>query len=261
MPFGRTMTMTERERPRNDDEWLSALIDGELAPDDEAKLRARLDREPELAARLESMRSADGALRAALDAGRDDPMPAGVMALLQSDDKVVSLQRPDPRRFFDLPLAMAASAALAVGFVLAQLWPLQTGPEGGAERLLGASLIEEGTSLHAAVSTLPSGESARVDGAALTPRLTFRDAAGVPCRVVDLAGDELLTEVVVCRDGSDWRVRMAGYGPPRDAVAGDFQPAFGDRSAVDRALDALIADAPLGRDEERALLERDWVSE
>lgn len=76
--------MTDHEQiTHEDDEALSALLDGEL-PDDEAeRLRARLAREPALAARLEVLENADAKVRGAYEGLTDEPVPQSVVDLLR----------------------------------------------------------------------------------------------------------------------------------------------------------------------------------
>jgi anti-sigma factor RsiW len=95
------------------DEKLSALLDGELAPDEAAALRAELERSPELAARLAALAGVDEGLRTL--PGRS--VPPGLRARVAAELRA-SEARPRARRW---PLAAALAAAAAALALWA--WP------------------------------------------------------------------------------------------------------------------------------------------
>lgn len=102
--------MTEVDRAEGLDVDLSAWIDGELAPEREAELRARLAAEPELAARRAALEQVDTAVRSL-------PMPeptAGLREGLRERIRAEGAHVPDfgRRRALWLGAAFAAAAAL-----------------------------------------------------------------------------------------------------------------------------------------------------
>ena len=100
------------------EQQLSAYLDGELSPDDEARLRAAIAASPELAGRLAELESVDAAL-AALPVPE---LPAGAKARLRARiaaEAVAPGARPPLRRRRTLFVAAAAvAAALLVWLVL-----------------------------------------------------------------------------------------------------------------------------------------------
>ncbi len=93
------------------DEELSALIDGELEPEREALLRARIAAEPDLAARVASFEGVDARLRGLPQPALSPDAAAALRARIETEQK--------PRR---LPAwsagALAAAAAVAVYLVM-----------------------------------------------------------------------------------------------------------------------------------------------
>src|SRR5262245_38032287 len=109
------------EPTSRDDDALSALIDGALSRDEAAALRARLEREPALAARLAAMQRANRAVHDAYHGVVDEPLPERVLDLLRAPQtratNVVDLDARRARRALPawLPQAAAAGVALAIG--------------------------------------------------------------------------------------------------------------------------------------------------
>lgn len=102
-------------RPIQDEE-LSALVDGELAPGHAAEVEAWLSEHPADAARLDALRAQDDAIRAAYDPILTEPLPARLAAL--AHETPMPGGRPLAR------WATAAAAALAIftaGFVTARI--------------------------------------------------------------------------------------------------------------------------------------------
>src|SRR5262245_8302870 len=116
--------MAEPTNPSRDDEALSALLDGALPSDEAAALRARMTREPALAARLAAMERANRAVGDAYRDVVDEPLPERVLELLRApqtrEANVVDLAARRQRRALPawLPHAAAASVALAIGLGL-----------------------------------------------------------------------------------------------------------------------------------------------
>ncbi len=118
-----------------DDEDLSALLDGELPPDREGRLRRRLVDEPELAQRLGEMGALTGELSALAEAEveprRIDRMHAALRARIDaegSDADAGGEAEVIPLRAYlrrGVPMAVAAAAALALYLALGRT-PLRT---------------------------------------------------------------------------------------------------------------------------------------
>jgi hypothetical protein len=208
-------------------------------------------------------------LRAAYAPVADEPIPDRILAAAGADrgssaaGSVIELdrRRGSSPRFF-VPVSLAAGIALAVGVALGvSLAPSFTDSE---SLVAGAGTLEPGSSLHDALQTLPSGATSDLGGGIrATARLTFQTTDGSYCRQIDLVGSKGTTATLACRAGGDWRVDIATFSaaPPQGNTDEVYRPASGIASALDAAIDEIIAGEPLGRDAENALIGRGWTSD
>jgi len=243
-----------------DDDALSALIDGVLPSDEAAELRARLDRDPALAARLAAMERANRAVRDAYRGVVDEPLPERVLDLLrapQARANVVDLDARRARRALPawLPQAAAAGVALAIGLGLGFGLGHRSERSPSAGLLASTGPVAAGSALHELLESVPSGEARELDGATAEARFTFRTQGGDWCRELAVSSGAARNAAVACRRDGGWRVDLVGV----EAAAGEvYRPAGGD-APVREAVDALIDGEPLERDAERALVERGWA--
>lgn len=252
-----------------DDQALSAYLDGELPPDEADRLSERLAAEPALARRLEQMRAADTAARQAFAAIDTLPMPQGVLDLLNGTDTIRDRRQPAadnivpfPLRmmqpFFQVPVAIAASLALAAGFFVNG--QLQPDPSPGSG--LYASAVPAGSDLHrileSGVGAVPQSLPGGTTGELL---LTFEDTDGDYCRQVRLDDAASSIQAVACRRGDRWHMEVASFGAPAGTSPdGQYQQASsGSSAAVNAAIDDLIGDnTPLDAEAETRLVESGW---
>lgn len=141
--------------------------------------------------------------------------------------------------FVQRGLPLLAVAIVLAGFLLRWLPqdnPLaMTMPE--AER---AALIE-----------LHSGQVRGLDdGTQLRMIASYRGLEGQLCRRYDMARDGAVRAVLACRERDGWRQRVAMQRDTRD---GSFRP-VSDESAMDAALEAVGAGAPLSEADEASAL-------
>jgi len=264
------------ERPdyffANDDERLSALIDGELTPAEADALGQRLVFEPALARRLTALRVAGDRLRQVYGPVADEPLPDALIALLGADarrdearrepaePRVVPLRRIAALRQSWLPTSIAAGVALAIGLMLG----VSLGPSGrfdAAPLLAQDASIGPDDALFEVLETLPSGQSAALaGGVSATPRLTFRTGAGAYCRELSLTSSDRWAALVGCRDEAAWRLEALIQGPGSAGPGGNdaFLPASGPVTALDPIVDALMTDVPLGAEAERDAMAAGW---
>jgi len=264
------MTRGRQGEARGDsDELLSAYMDGALSPQEAAQVRERLQREPELARRLEALEGVDRTLRAAFAGVSEAPLPEALRRRLarEDGDRFRPPQREGPRQAAPrgraapisrrwAPLAAAAGVAFVVGVMIGRGPLLATAPAGSA--WAGSGRIEPGTPLHEAVTTTPSRESRRLpEGRLLTPQLTFRARDGSLCRTLTLtAGGEAMRSVA-CRTEGSWAIRLASFGAAAGGEA-PYAPASRSASPLDRAVDAMMEGEPLDARSERALIAAGW---
>lgn len=124
---------------RNDDELLSAWLDGELNPTQEEIVRRRLEEEPELAAELESLRKASDAAKSLFDHEVEalpdfrDSREAFIRTTLSGAESGETIIGPAPRarRWWQRPWPqVAAGTLLLVTTVFVTQW--LKGPQTGA---------------------------------------------------------------------------------------------------------------------------------
>lgn len=247
--------------PHDDDEALSALIDGTLPSEAAAALNERLAREPGLAARLAAMERANRAVRAAYRGVVDEPLPDRVLDLLRAprDGRIVDLRarrrRASPAWF---PHALAAGIALAVGLGLGFGLSQRGGESGSAALLAGAGAVPPASPLHELLESAPSGVARPVDGAATAEaRFTFRAQDGDWCRELAVTTESASHAALACRRGGAWRVELVGVA----AAGGELYRPAGAESPFQEAVDALIDGEPLEPGAERALLANGWSSD
>lgn len=255
----------------SDDTILSAYLDDELSPDDAMRLQDRLAEDPALAQRLEDMRSANLSARSAFRAADQLPLPQGVLDLLadkgadrsqsKSDDRrIARFPQRGLQRFFRAPVAIAASVALAAGFLAGEM--LQRGQDADlpAVPTLYSTEIPTTSELHdfleSAVSgaprVLPSGVSGRL-------LLTFENRDSDWCRQLQLAAEKGSVQALACRRNGVWQMEAVVYGA--SASPGSQYEAASSQSfpALDAAIDEQIgAGEPLGPEAESSLIANGW---
>jgi hypothetical protein len=252
------------DRKYTDDELLSALLDGALAPDDAAQLEHRLESEPALRARFEALTRANAAVRDAYAAVVNEPLPKPLLDLLAAQpatpDNVVPLspRASRDRRPVVPPTALAASIALAIGIALGVV----IAPERQAPDAIGMAaeggVVPPGSALYELLERVPSAEPRELSAdVTATPVLTFGTAEGGHCREVDVESVGVTTQILACRRDSAWRLAHVSYvvNPTTDGV---FRPASGASPGIDAAIDELIAGAPLDAAAERELIDSGW---
>ena len=254
--------MAEHSSASSDDEALSALIDGALPSDEAAALRARMKREPGLAARFAAMERANRAVGDAYRGVVDEPLPERVLELLRArgarDGNVVDLGARRQRRALPawLPQAAAAGVALAIGLGLGfGLGQRSENTPGGV--LAATGPVAQGSPLHDLLESAPSGERRELDGATAEARFTFRAQGGDWCRELTVSSGTSRNAAVACRRDGGWRVDLVGV----EAAGGEVYRPAGDDAPLREAVDALIDGEPLEPDAERALVARGWAND
>jgi len=259
----------------NDDERLSALIDGELDAAETAAVEARLAAEPALARRLAALRHANTMLRGAYGSVAEEPLPAELTVLLQADAaarpeagdasgagaSVVPFGRPIRAPQFWVPSSIAAGIALAIGVWFGTaLGPRDDLTDTGRLLASGAS-IDPGRELYEVIESMPSGETAALAGGlSATPRLTFRAADGGFCREVALSSPSRQTTIVGCRDNGAWipEAVIQVSGTAGASADNGFVPAAGPAAELDAIVGALMAGVPLSAAAEREAIAAGW---
>lgn len=234
------------------DEQLQAYVDGELAPEDAARIDAAVAADVLVAARVERARRLRAQVRGAYAAVLDEPVPSRLSGLLdapaaQAPSAVTSLdaRRARTSRWRVPALAMAASvAALAVASWL-------RAPAGDIVQQHG-TFVARGALAHALDTQLASTPDAR---APIGIGLTFRDGAGRVCRSFETHATGLAG--LACRDGDAWTLPVvASVGAP---ARGELRQAANAMPAeVQAAIEARLQGDAFDAAQERAAQAAGW---
>ncbi len=255
--------MNDRTPTTDDDEALSALLDGALPAADAERLRQRLSRDAVLKARLHALEQANDAVRRAYLGIVDEPLPTRVLELLATADSrrgnVTELPRKRMRTWFTPPLAAAASVALLVGLSVGVLLGPRTSEPDALGLVAAGGDVAPGTALDDVLQRAPSATThALTAKVSATPRLTFGAVDGGYCRLVDLASERGTTEMLACRRDAGWRLELVSFTAAVQQPGGLYRPASGPSTPIDAAIDEQIDGTPLDAESERELIERGW---
>lgn len=237
------------------DQEVQAYVDGELAPDDAARIEKAIASDVLVAARVEREKRLRAQVRGAYDPVLDEPVPSRLRGLLEGpsrgmqDDNVVALdaRRAAPRasRWRGPALALAASvAALALmGWLRAPA---------GDMTMQGGRLVARGALSQALDTTLASAPDPR---AAVSIGLSFRDADGHVCRSFSTRATGLAG--LACREGDAWTLpvvsSVAAPAPSEVRQAASAMP-----PEVQAAVDARMRGDAFDAAQERAAQARGW---
>jgi hypothetical protein len=227
--------------PEPSDDMLMALADDQLPKAAAQPLLALIAADPALAARYAVFADTRAALQGAFDAG---PVPEALVQAIRGGaaEPVVVPFRPR-KAFAPLPMALAASLLLAVGF-------------GGfmAGRGGVAPATDPGLIAAAQLSGAVTGDEAAMEGGGAARVLgSYQTDAGL-CRLLDLTlpGDRAERAVVCRQDAGDWAVVAAvaagqgeAYIPASDLGTGLIDQVLDDLGAGP-ALDPAAEAAALG---------------
>jgi negative regulator of sigma E activity len=242
-----------------DDETLMAYADGELEAAERARIVAALEKDPELAARVEKHRALRAQVAGAFAPLLDEPVPDRLRAAARGGavaesgrDTVIEFptrragaaQAPwRAREWF----AMAASLLLGV----AVSWRAFSPRDAATLSADGGSLVARGV-LAAALDAQLAGNAA--DESPVGIGLTFKARDGSYCRSFTLRTGGVAG--LACRAGDEWHVPVTASA---DAAGGDFrQAASAIPPAVMQAIEARIAGDALDASEETRARDAGW---
>jgi hypothetical protein len=247
---------------RMDIETLAAFVDGELAPEDAARVVMHLADCPEDQAWVDLAMRANELLGKAYSAPMDEPVPDRFRDLIlprpttpvAADGGTVV---PFVRRMA-LPLATAALAAAASVMVMLSLGPRET-----ANAPLVAGRVAQHGAIHAALDALDSGATRQLpNGRQLAMMASFQDGRGGYCREfqVTAAPNDGFDHAVACRAAEGWNVEIVVHQiAEADGGDGGYRPAGGAGSrAIERLLDDIGAGMVLTAEEEAAARGSGW---
>ncbi|MGK7755329.1 MULTISPECIES: anti-sigma factor family protein [unclassified Roseovarius] len=224
------------------DEMLMALADGELDGATADDLRARIEQDPDLAARYALFAETAASLRAAFAQGAvPEHLVRAVRstAITESQDRSGATVVPMRRRIA-WPLALAASLAIGIGFG----WTLQ-------DRFApaGAATLEHAA---AALSDVPTGQTRDVAGLGPARALASFETDQGLCRLISVQPVvSIPRRILACREAGGWTVAVSvadgsgdGFSPASDAAT----------EMLDLYLDTIGAGQPLDAASEAKIL-------
>jgi hypothetical protein len=223
------------------DPTLWAFVDGELAPDEAAKIEARAKDDAALAARIEQARALR---RKVADAYADvvtETPPQRLLSMIEGGASVVDLGKARQNRIAWRPAAQwgAIAAGLAFAFLVGR-FAMPAGSGGGELALGPDGLVARGALAQALDTQLASNQPA---SSPVKIGVSFRAQNGDYCRTFILDRPAAVAGLA-CKAASGWDVRMAtpAAAPPGTVyqTAADETPA-----PVLEMVDQTIAGAPL----------------
>jgi hypothetical protein len=242
------------------DEILMAYADGELAEPVRSQVERALRADPSLAARIAEHRAMRARVSTAFAHIVNEAVPPRLYPGAHSG-KVVHLNavraarnqqqaREKPR--WSWPQWGALAASLVVGVLGGALgfWSLQSDSQGLALASRGGVLVAQGQLASALSQQLAS---AAAPGATVRIGVSFLSKDGDYCRSFALGASSGLA----CMQDGSWTIPVLQQAHP--GTAGAYrQAASAVPPAVLEAIDARIAGAALGADDERAARARGW---
>lgn len=245
-----------------DDEILMAYADGELDETQRADISAAVEKDPELARRVERHRAMRARVTGAFARVLDQPLPEKLITAARGADAatVASATRrrgevlqfpsrasvPQTRRWGVREWgAMAASVVLGVLVSWQWLAPQEPylSPRDGA-------LVASG-----GLATALDGQlaSTQRDDDAVQIGVSFRSRAGEFCRSFALR--EAGTAGLACRDGDEWRISVTATTAE---ASGGMRQASAAAPAVLKEIEARISGEPLDAAGEKDALAGGW---
>ena len=235
-----------------EDETFFAWLDGELPPEEAARVEAEVTTDPRLSRLAAEHRAMTSGLRQAFAEVEAQPVPERLR--IERDEKVVNfadvraarVARKSPPVWAQMA-ALAATLAVGVfaGNAMSGMFTAgSSNPiEAEAGRLVASAGLEN--ALYARLASAPVESGPRIG-------LTFRDKSGAICRTFE----DQAASGLACREGGDWRIRSLFQTPEGQTT--DYRMASGQNPQLLEAVDAAIDGEPFDEAEEKAAAERGW---
>jgi hypothetical protein len=230
-------------------ELIAAYVDGELGPEEQARIDAAMDADPAIAGQVAAHLALSARLTSAYAPVLGEAIPDRLLAPLRSEPKVADLgdfRRQRQARFGGLATWGAIAACLVIGVGVGLTSP----------QFLDAGLISKDLKpSRQLASALDKGLAGETQGG-VQIGVTFRNQAGAYCRTFQAPKDHLAG--LACREKSGWAVQVAARA--EGAATSVYRTASSIPPAVASAVDAMIDGAPLDSVEEKAARDR-WLKD
>jgi hypothetical protein len=231
------------------DEKFFAWLDGELSPDDAARVQAEVAANPEMARLAEQHRAMQAQMKAAFDPVADEAVPERLRdAIRPTHTDVIDFaaleQARRERRFGSLPQWAAMAATLAIGIFVGTAIPQRSSApvEVRGGKLYAASAL--GGALDKQLASAPAGD-VRIG-------LTFRDRSGAVCRTFT----QTQSTGLACRNSGRWQLR--GLFAVPEGQSGAYRMAAGMDPNLAALVDSTMAGEPFDAAQEKAAKEKGW---
>lgn len=234
-----------------DEETFFAWLDGELSPEQSARVEAEVAADRRLSRLVEEHREMTAGLRSAFGEVASAPVPERIAAIVPPpEDRVVDLARVrcvrearGTTRFWVQLAALAATLVVGVltGSMLAGGPTSPIRPEAG--RLVAGAELEQ--VLSAQLASAPAAKGPRIG-------LTFRDKSGAICRTFQ---EETATGLA-CRERGDWRIRALFQA--HEGQATDYRMAAGADPRLMEIVEFGMDGEPFDAAQEKSARDSAW---
>ncbi len=231
-------------------ETFFAWLDGELSPDEAARVEAEVAGNPELKLLAEQHRAMQSHLKGAFDPVAEATVPDSLIAAIRKPEAPVidfgaAKRARERRQWSSLPQWAAMAATLAIGIFVGTQVPIPShNPVQVQEgRIYAAAALNQ--ALDSELAGAPSESPVRIG-------LTFRDQSGVVCRSFTQGP----TSGLACRNGDRWQLRGLFAAP--EGQTGQYRMAAGMDPNLAALVDSAIAGEPFDASQEKAAREKGW---
>ncbi|MES2859411.1 MAG: hypothetical protein V4704_09560 [Pseudomonadota bacterium] len=242
-----------------DHDTLMAFVDGELPPDDAARVETAIAADARLAEMVAHQRALRQILQRAYVPVLDEPVPDALTRLVRGQAAPLAdvlplaarSNRSPPARRWGPPQWAGMAASLVLGVVIAQ-W---LGTPDAARLQVGEGPLLAGADLAGALERQLA--SAPQPAAAVAIGLTFRDAGGRYCRSFAIESRQPLAGLACRESDGRWHVPvvMESAAAPEAELR---QAATALPPAVLEAIDARISGDPLDAAQEQQARDAGW---
>jgi hypothetical protein len=231
-------------------ETFFAWLDGELSPDETARVEAEVAADPELKRLAEQHRAMQSQVKGAFDTVADAPVPERLLeAIHRPEPQVIDFgaakRARDARRRSSVRQWAALAATLAVGIVVGTQVPTPSHAPIQVEdgQIYAAAALNE--ALDGELAGAPTKSTVRIG-------MTFRDQGGVICRTFTQESASGLA----CRNGERWQLRGV-FGAP-EGQGGEYRMAAGMDPNLAAMVDSAMAGEPFDAAQEKAARNKGW---
>lgn len=229
-----------------EDETFFAWLDGELPPEEAARIEADVAADPRLSRLAEEHRAMTSGLRNAFGQVASQPVPQRLRDASRPSADVLSLADARERKAPSLWVQLGALAAtLVVGIVTGNLLtgsPVRSPVASEEGHLVASAELEN--ALYARLASMPSETGPRIG-------LTFRDKTGAICRTFE----DKAASGLACRENGNWRIRTLFQS---EGQATDYRMASGPDPRLMEEVDAAIEGEPFDAAQEKSAMQKGW---